>query len=319
MTPADVAAAEAAGRDARPERTHLRLVTDGATIADPATPGGRLALRRQSLGLTPPMLADALNLKLRHIEAIEAQDFGKMPGLGYALGWVRAYAEHVGDPDPEAMVSAFRDLWEPVQRKGERWHTRPVLRRQVAPGVAVAAMAAGWVLTLAILGIALSPKPVDDQSAHDAEIKAWASARGPAPAGPVATDAAPRSRIIALAPVHVELRAGDGSVMAARTLRPGDSLDTDGIGIWSATVSDGAAVQVVTADRVFTGIGAPGLPVQGWRVPLPPAAPDVAAGTAAPAAAAGAATAPGAVAPPATTPPAAVASQTAPQPAIPTP
>lgn len=302
MTPADGAAAEAAGRETRPERLHLRLVTDAAAIPDPTTPGGRLALRRQSLGLTPPMLADALNLKLRHIEAIEAQDFAKMPGLGYALGWVRAYAEHVGDPDPEAMVSAFRDLWEPVQRKGERWHTRPVLRRQVAPGVAVAAMAAGWVLTLAILGIALSPKPVDDQSAHDAEIKAWAASRGPAPGGPVATDAAPRSRIVALAPVHVELRAGDGSVMVSRTLRPGDSLDTDGIGAWSATVSDGAAVRVEAGERVFTGIGAAGVPIQGWRLPLPPATPDE------PAAATAATT---------TVPPA--PSQTVPQPAIPTP
>lgn len=300
MTPADGAAAEAAGRDARPERTHLRLVTGDAPPPDPNTPGGRLALRRESLGLTQPMLAEALNLKLRHIEAIEAQNFAKMPGLGYALGWVRAYAEHVGDPDPEETVGAFRDLWEPVQRKGERWHTRPKLRRQVAPGVAVAAMAAGWVLTLAILGIALSPKPVDDQSAHDAEIKAWASARGPAPAGPVATDATPRSRIIALAPVHVELRAGDGSVTVARTLRPGESLDTDGIGFWSATVSDGAAVQVVTGDRTFTGIGAPGLPVQGWRIPLPPATPEADAPAA-----------------PATPAPVVTASQTPVQPAIP--
>jgi cytoskeleton protein RodZ len=313
MTPVDGAAAEAAGRDARPERLHLRLVTDDVAIPDPTTPGGRLALRRQSLGLTAPVLANALNLKLRHIEAIEAQDFSRMPGLGYALGWVRAYAEHVGDPDPEDMVSAFRDLWEPVQRKGERWHTRPVLRRQVAPGVAVAAMAAGWVLTLAILGLALSPKPVDDQSAHDAEIKAWAAARGPAPAGPVAAEAAPRSRIVATAPVHVELRAGDGSITVSRTLRPGDSIDTDGIGVWSATVSDGAAVQVVMPDRTFTGIGPAGLPVQGWRVPLPPATVETAAPDSA---------TPGPAMPPvqaATAPATLAASQSPAQPAISTP
>lgn len=279
MSPVDGAAAEMAGRDMRPERLRLRLVTeDGQGLPDPTRAGGQLALRRQAMGLTPSQLAATLNLKLRHIEAIEAEDFSRMPGLGYALGWVRAYAEHVGAPDPEAVVTAFRDLWEPVQRRGERWHERPVLRRQIAPGVAVAAMAAGWVLTLAILGLALSPKPVDDQSAHDAEIKAWATQRGPAPAGLVVADTAPRSRIVAAAPVHVELRAGDGSVAVSRTLGPGETLDADGLGAWSVTVSDGAAIRVETPERTFTGIGAAGLPVQGWRIPLAPVTTDAAAG-----------------------------------------
>lgn len=57
------------------------------------TPGMQLAMRRQQFNWTVDQVARQLNLAPRQILAMEADDFGALPGMAVARGFIRAYAK----------------------------------------------------------------------------------------------------------------------------------------------------------------------------------------------------------------------------------
>ena len=72
--------------------------TDYAGAQDPAghgqaTPGTQLAMRRQEFNWTVEQVASQLNLAPRQILAMEADDYGALPGMAVARGFVRSYAK----------------------------------------------------------------------------------------------------------------------------------------------------------------------------------------------------------------------------------
>ncbi len=65
------------------------------------SPGGLLAAAREERGLSTDQVADALRYSSRQIAALEADDYGALPGATVIRGMVRAYAKHLGiDPAP---------------------------------------------------------------------------------------------------------------------------------------------------------------------------------------------------------------------------
>lgn len=60
------------------------------------TVGATFGEARQALGISPIEAADLLNLTLRTIEALEADDYESLPGRVYVNGYVRAYAKMLG-------------------------------------------------------------------------------------------------------------------------------------------------------------------------------------------------------------------------------
>ena len=60
------------------------------------TVGATFSEARQALGISPIEAADLLNLTLRTIEALEADDYESLPGRVYVNGYVRAYAKMLG-------------------------------------------------------------------------------------------------------------------------------------------------------------------------------------------------------------------------------
>ncbi len=69
--------------------------------------GAELRARRQSLGWELADLAGSLRIRQSYLEAIEAGRIGDLPGITYALGFVRAYASALG-LSGEQMASRFR-------------------------------------------------------------------------------------------------------------------------------------------------------------------------------------------------------------------
>src|SRR6185295_15661325 len=67
----------------------------------------------------PEQVAQTLKMKREHIEAIEDNDFTRLPGRTYAIGFVRAYARYLG-LDAEIMVQRFKE------ESAGREHDRPV-------------------------------------------------------------------------------------------------------------------------------------------------------------------------------------------------
>lgn len=63
--------------------------------------GDILRKARESRKLTPSQVAQATHMKIQTVEAIEREDFSRMPAAIYCKGFIKLYAEYMGlDPDP---------------------------------------------------------------------------------------------------------------------------------------------------------------------------------------------------------------------------
>jgi cytoskeleton protein RodZ len=116
---------------------------------DPSADGGRQGvgrlLRRTREGKNIEVAAAAARLRIRpaYLEAIEAGDYARLPGIVYALGFVRAYAEHLG-LDGEEAVRRFK--LEGQGRDGQRGlaFPAPLAERSIPGGrILVAALVLG--------------------------------------------------------------------------------------------------------------------------------------------------------------------------------
>jgi cytoskeleton protein RodZ len=95
-------------------RLHLREVAEPppapeAEIETPkVTVGETLRAARIDRGENAAAVASLLKMRREQLEAIETGDLDKLPGRTYAVGFVRAYARHLG-LDAEALVQQFKD------------------------------------------------------------------------------------------------------------------------------------------------------------------------------------------------------------------
>ena len=89
----------------------LRERTAGAAEA-PAAPresvGAVLRQKRESFRQDLDTVAGQLHIRLSYLQAIEDGRFKDLPGMTYASGFVRSYADYLG-LDGEEMVRRFRE------------------------------------------------------------------------------------------------------------------------------------------------------------------------------------------------------------------
>ena len=84
-------------------------MSDADAVATRDGPGDTLADARRELGVTLRDVSDALNIPIDLLEAIEANNFDKLPGRVFARGYVRAYAKLL-ELDPEPVLGALPEL-----------------------------------------------------------------------------------------------------------------------------------------------------------------------------------------------------------------
>jgi cytoskeleton protein RodZ len=97
--------------NATPEEGRLESVPQPAEPA--ISPGTELTKRREELNLTVEQVAGQLNLAPRQVEAIEADNFGALPGMAIARGFVRSYAKLVR-LDAEPLLAAMAPAVAPM-------------------------------------------------------------------------------------------------------------------------------------------------------------------------------------------------------------
>ncbi|MDA8381727.1 MAG: helix-turn-helix domain-containing protein [Betaproteobacteria bacterium] len=88
---------------------------DGSPVPPSAagpSAGARLAAAREKEGLGVADVARHLKLTVRQVEALEADDYDRMPGAPFVRGFVRNYAKLVG-LDPEPLVASLHGLHAP--------------------------------------------------------------------------------------------------------------------------------------------------------------------------------------------------------------
>ena len=77
-----------------------------ASLATPERVGAQLSAAREAKGLSLAEVASRTRVPLRHLEAIEANDYAGLPSPTYATGFARAYARAVGADE----VAVARDV-----------------------------------------------------------------------------------------------------------------------------------------------------------------------------------------------------------------
>jgi cytoskeleton protein RodZ len=80
------------------------------TPVEPARPGDRLRAARDSRGLSLAEIAARTRVPQRHLEALEAGDYGALPSPTYAMGFAKAYARAVGMDEVELAADLRREL-----------------------------------------------------------------------------------------------------------------------------------------------------------------------------------------------------------------
>lgn len=137
--------------------------TDAINLKDdtpkpPQTPGQMVRAAREAAGLTPQMISEALHLTVHYIKSLEADEYGKLPGLTFVKGYFRAYGRYLR-MDVDALMACYERY---LTEKGLRQYTHefnsnPAIgslstRRSdqsfawalVAGVILVIALAAGW-------------------------------------------------------------------------------------------------------------------------------------------------------------------------------
>ncbi|MCJ7838844.1 MAG: helix-turn-helix domain-containing protein, partial [Burkholderiales bacterium] len=76
-------------------------MTEAAPATEQASPGRALASIRAELKLSVADVSQQIKYSARQIEAIEADDYAKLPGTTFVRGMIRSYAKLLQiDPAP---------------------------------------------------------------------------------------------------------------------------------------------------------------------------------------------------------------------------
>lgn len=263
MSPAEAARTLDAARSPRAGKGYLKLVGSIDT-PDADGPGMRLQGVRQAQELSIHQIASALKLKPEQVAAIESLQFNRLPGLGYALGYVRAYGELLGIDDCDGLVNEFRDAWEPVQLRREAEKLSFQRRAFVPLGALLAFGLLAWLVIWASVH-GFQPRVIDTITPPDETVKAWSQTPA-AGANQAVADVRNLSSLKALQDVRITLRGEDGALVTDRILAKGEEISTDGLGRWFVSAPYGGALEA-TGYGQTTIVGEAGLKVENWRVP----------------------------------------------------
>jgi cytoskeleton protein RodZ len=184
--------------EAGPDSAQTDPAPPGASTGEPPrasrrrTVGQLLRETREGYGSDIARVAAALRIRAAYLEAIEEARYDRLPGPVYALGFVRAYATHLG-LDGEEAVRRFKLEAEGFEGQHDLSFPVPLAERSI-PGAAMVLAA----LVLAVCGYGLwhylsstaGPRP-ERVSPVPAELARSAGIPGAAPAA--ATPAPPTS------------------------------------------------------------------------------------------------------------------------------
>ncbi len=107
--------------------------------------GEALRLTRRHYGKTLEDIESSLRIRACQIEALEKGDVSSLPGRVYAIGFVRAYAEHLG-MDGSKAVQLFKAQYMDGQGRAHLSFHMPVIDMKVP---------ALWLVTLSLLVLSM--------------------------------------------------------------------------------------------------------------------------------------------------------------------
>lgn len=124
---------------------------DNATLF-PQPVGERLRAARERQGMSLAEIGARTRVPLRHLEAIEASNYGALPSPTYAVGFVRAYARALGE-DEVALARDVRAEAHDAPRATPRYQPYEVADPTRVPSRGLVIAAAGVALAIAVLAV----------------------------------------------------------------------------------------------------------------------------------------------------------------------
>lgn len=85
-----------------------RLPKEGGVVREI---GDWLRKAREQKGLSIIDVQDITKIRARYLEAIEAEDFAKLPGEAYTRAFIRTYAVGIG-LEPGPLMTRYHDLYD---------------------------------------------------------------------------------------------------------------------------------------------------------------------------------------------------------------
>ncbi|ONF96638.1 helix-turn-helix domain-containing protein [Sphingomonas jeddahensis] len=125
--------------------------SDNATLF-PQPVGERLRAARERHGMSLAEVGARTRVPLRHLEAIEASNYGALPSPTYAVGFVRAYARAVGEDE----VTLARDVRVEAQntpRATPQYQPYEIADPTRVPSRGLVIVAAGLGLAIVVLAM----------------------------------------------------------------------------------------------------------------------------------------------------------------------
>jgi cytoskeleton protein RodZ len=210
----------------------------------PSVVGATLRATRQRYGWDLNEVERALRIRMAHLQAIEDGRFEDLPGPAYAIGFVRAYAEHLGLEHDE-VVGNFRQEIANLPRRTELNFPTPIPESRVPSGaillislaVAVAAYGGWYFLTMnnrdTIASVGEIPQKFTDmiRGREEQQTPATEAVAAPAPTNEISSEAA----------VPASGPAADGAAdeqTAATGATPGTAETTDSGDAGSASLKE---------------------------------------------------------------------------------
>ncbi|NWH07573.1 MAG: DUF4115 domain-containing protein [Alphaproteobacteria bacterium] len=256
------------------ERRRGKDAPDETSSAE--TIGAELRAARLRQGEDIGSVSEALRIRKEHIEALENNDFNSLPGKTYAIGFVRAYADHLG-LNPDISVTRFKremgvkaepvTLQFPEAADEARLSTMSLF---VLAALLVAGIWGGWYLSVSHDRMAVTGVPeVPERLQQTGEIapgdtpgpRAADAAAGTAvpPAGGVpATGPTPEGGVPATASENLALQAQDGMLPPAEDdAAAGETQAGDGLVGETPSGESQAAATAAAPDQTAAASPAP--------------------------------------------------------------
>jgi cytoskeleton protein RodZ len=221
--------------------------------------GDRLRAARLAAGLALSDIADKTRVPLRHLKAIESNDFSTLPSFTYATGFVRAFARIVGEDE----VTLIRDLRVELGRDQDSWTAAS--GDNVADPARIPPKWLAWTAIIIMLafigGYGLWRSTLFDPQSAEAEPAALAQ-RPATPVRPAAAPAAPAALaagpvlLMAIDDVWVKIYDSTGKVLFQGILRKGDSYAVP-------ADANGPMIRTGRADQIAVTIGGIAVPALG--------------------------------------------------------
>lgn len=201
---------------------------DGASdMPNPGGPGAQLRAAREAMRVDLAHIAAETRIPLRHLEAIEDDNYETLPSRAYAIGFSRTFAQAVG-LDPAAITDAVRaELADGSMR-------RTVPSPEIQPGDPARLPSAGlaWAMGGAVLVLAIGTYTFYDTffgvGAEPAAVETPAPAQTAAPAAAASAPAAAANGPVVLTAmdegVWVRLYEEGGARLVERTLALGETI-----------------------------------------------------------------------------------------------